>query len=348
MNKYLIGQEKDFHDFVNLISKEDKIGIITHTDLDGIASGVFLKKILESRDLNIEFIEFVQYGADVLKPFLEKNFDVLFFTDWNVDNFPDDLENLRKKGKVFVIDHHPLNENLKDKLNMIKTDSKYCSSHTIFDLASNGKYFNTKEWEWLVCSAIIADYCWPNEDVFNFIKSVYSEVKMDATIFNSEPGNIGKKIDNALVYYKPNFRKVFELVLKKDINGLEKADEIITKEIDKWIEKFKKEAEHFPEKKLYFYYATPKYEISRIVASIISDTIFNNSSVIFLSDMKDKENHIRINARNHTGEIDLGKLLKKCTEGFEDSTSGGHAKASGGDFPKKYVEEFKENLLNNL
>ena len=47
--KYLLGSKKDFHDFINLISKEDKVGIVTHTDVDGVVSGIFLQKILKYR-----------------------------------------------------------------------------------------------------------------------------------------------------------------------------------------------------------------------------------------------------------------------------------------------------------
>jgi nanoRNase/pAp phosphatase (c-di-AMP/oligoRNAs hydrolase) len=44
----------------------------------------------------------------------------------------------------------------------------------------------------------------------------------------------------------------------------------------------------------------------------------------------------------------LGEVLKKCIEGFEDSTAGGHDRAAGGDFPKKYLEEFKSRLIKEL
>jgi single-stranded DNA-specific DHH superfamily exonuclease len=188
--KYLSGSEQNFHDFVDSIGKEEKIGIITHTDLDGIASGIFLKKILESKKLKVNFIEFTQYGFGVLKPLFKKDFDILFFTDWNVDNYQEDLTELKKKARVFVIDHHPLNPELRDKSGFIKTDSSYCSAHTLFDLAKEGKYFDTKPWEWLVCSAIIMDYTFDNMENLKFLKSVYPEITPE-NIWESEPGKIG-------------------------------------------------------------------------------------------------------------------------------------------------------------
>ena len=347
MGKYVLGCEKGFHDFVNSISKEYKIGVVTHTDLDGIASGIFLQKILESKDLKINFIEFLGYGVNVLKGILDRKFDVLFFTDWNLDNYPEDLNDLRKKGRVFVIDHHPVNENLKDKSNFIKTFSEYCSSHCLFDLAK--KYFNTKNWEWLACVAMITDYAWnKSEENLDFIKKFYSDVKKDAFIWNSEPGKIAKLISGALIYYKPDFRKVYDLVLKKDLEKLKKAGEIIHKETNKWIEKFREEAEYFPKEKLYFYYASPEYGVTSIVTSDLSSKYFPKDTIIFISDIKGEKDFVKMSARNQTGKLDLGTLLKKCIEGFEDSVAGGHVRASGGSFPKRYLDEFKKRLLQEL
>jgi len=348
-DKYILGSEGDFHNFINLISKKDKIGLVTHIDVDGIASAVFLQKILESRDLKIEFIEFLNYQADILKNILNKKFDILFFTDWSVDSYLEDLKQLRKKGKIFVVDHHPINDKLKDKSNFIKTDSAYCSSHCLFDMAESGNYFNIKDLEWLVCASIIMDYTWDkSEGNFDFIKKIYPNVKKDATIWKSEPGKIGNLINGALIYYQPDFRKVYDLVLKKDLEKLEKANEIIGMEVNNWIEKTKKEAEYFPEKKLLFNYANPKYNITSTIASILSDRDFKGDTVIFASDFSDKKGFVKVSARNQMGNVDLGQLLKKCVEGFENSSAGGHKKAAAGTFSKKYLNEFKERLLREL
>ena len=51
---FLQGSKKEFFDF---ISKEDKIGILTHNDLDGIASAIFLEEILNIKNLKVDFIK---------------------------------------------------------------------------------------------------------------------------------------------------------------------------------------------------------------------------------------------------------------------------------------------------
>jgi single-stranded DNA-specific DHH superfamily exonuclease len=347
MKKYLLGKPEDFHKFIESLTKEDKVGIITHTDLDGLGSGIFLHKILESREIKPVFTKFLDYRSDALKEILKLDFNKLFFTDWSPDNFEEDLIELRKKADVLVIDHHPLNEKLKDKTGIIKTPSKYCSTHCLFDLAKQGKYFDTEEGEWLACGAIIFDYTFMDEDNFNFLKSIYPTIKKE-DIWNSQPALISKKIANSLIYYKPDVEKVYQMVLNKDFESLDKADEIISKDYSDWKEKYKKEAEYFPKSELYFYYATPKYGITSAVVSAVSQQEVPNKTFVFASDDKNRKDFIKMSARNQMGDVKLGSVLKKCVEGFEDSDAGGHDRAAAGGFPKRYLEEFKARLLKEL
>jgi single-stranded DNA-specific DHH superfamily exonuclease len=347
MKKYLLGTSKDFYEFINSIDKnKDRVGIITHTDLDGLASGVFLHKILESKGIKPIFTKFLDYGSDALKG-VGEGVNILIFSDWNADNFLEDFENLRKDKKVLVIDHHPLNEHLKDKSNVIKTPSKYCSAHALFDLSKEGGYFDTKDAEWLVCGAIIFDYCFDDEENFNFLKSVYPTlIKED--IWNSQPALISKKIANALIYYKPNVDRVYDMILNKDFESLDNADKIISEEYSLWKDKFKNEAEYYPNSELYFYYANPKYGITSAVVSAVSQQEVPNKILVFVSDDPNREGFVKLSARNQTGEVKLGDILRKCVEGFEDASAGGHDKASAGSFPKEYLNEFKARIIEEL
>jgi single-stranded DNA-specific DHH superfamily exonuclease len=345
-NKYVLGKPEDFHEFIKSINLEkDNVGVVTHDDLDGLASGVFLQKILESKGIKPIFMKFLGYSVDSLKE-IEKGVDFLIFSDWNADNFPEDLDRIRKTTRILVVDHHPINENLKDKKGIIKTHGKYCSSHALFDLAKDGDYFDTKPWEWLVCAAVIMDYDFTEDENMDFLKSIYPGTEKEE-IWNSEPGKIGTKIGNALIYYDSDLEKVYDLVLKKDLDKLSEADKIIQNEIDKWVEKFKNEAEHYSESNLYFYYATPEYSITPPVSTIVSE-IYGGSTIVFLKDKKEHLDQIGINSRNQSGKVKLGEVLRKCIQGFENSSAGGHDRASGGDFPKKYLEEFKSRLIKEL
>ncbi len=342
--KYLLGSPKHFHDFVNSISEEDRVGIVTHTDVDGITSGIFLQKILKSRNIKLEFMEFLNYGAGVLKEFAERrDYDKLFFTDWNADGSKEDLELLRNKGEVLVFDHHPLNENLENKEGIIKTESKYCSSHALFDLAKN--YFYTKNLEWLVCSAIIADYTFTEDETLKFLKSIYPEINKEK-IFESIPGKTAQKIDNALIYYKPDCKKVYDFVLEKNFEELEKVSNEVENAAIEAENKFLKEAEFYSDKNLFFDYLNPKFGmVSKVISKISHD---NPDKIFIMAADSSQKNFIKISARAQSGEVNLGKILKKCVEGFEYASAGGHAQAAAGSFPKEYLPEFKERILREL
>ncbi|MFA6974209.1 MAG: DHH family phosphoesterase [Parcubacteria group bacterium] len=138
--KFILGSEKDFSDFVDLINKEDRVGIITHTDLDGVASAIFLEKILESKGIKVSKILFLKYELGMFdNPILllkQNKISKLFLTDMNADEA--DLlgfEKLRKTFDCFLIDHHPINDNLINRKNIIKNETNDCSAFVLYNLA---------------------------------------------------------------------------------------------------------------------------------------------------------------------------------------------------------------------
>ena len=59
-----------------------------------------------------------------------------------------------------------------------------------------------------------------------------------------------------------------------------------------------------------------------------------------------KGEYYSFSSRRQDGKIDLNLLTRKLIDGFENSTAGGHIKAAAGDFPLKYLDEFKKRLKN--
>lgn len=339
---YLIGNKKEFYDFVDGILDTDKIGIFTHTDLDGIASGIFLQKILESRGLKPDFIEFLEYKQGMFTEAIEnKSVNKLFVSDLNLDEFLEEYDFIKKKCDVFLVDHHPLSEDLEDRMNIIKTESKACSAHCLFDLAKD--YFNTSDWEWLVCSAMISDMAYKKKENLEFIHSLFPDVTAE-NILDSVPGKIAQKISSALIYYLPNYREVYDLVLEKDFESFKKVDKIIKDEINFFGKKFIEEAEFSEKNNLRFYYFEPKFKIASIIATRISDMkegIFVVASPSFMNDGK-----IKISARDQSGKVNVSELLKTTTKGFENADAGGHFKAAAANILEKDFEKFKERLMN--
>src|SRR3989344_6756786 len=116
--EFIIGSKKEFLDFLNAINNRDRVGILTHNDLDGIASAIFLQKILENRGINLEFIDFLTYKKGMfdlaISKIKKRSVNKLFLADLAADS--SDLEGFEKlRGEVdsFLIDHHPVHPDLK-------------------------------------------------------------------------------------------------------------------------------------------------------------------------------------------------------------------------------------------
>ena len=159
----IIGSEQEFINFINNIKKQDSIAILTHTDLDGITSAIFLEEILKSRKIKI--LKFVDYKNDVLKklePKLKKqNISKLFILDMSIDSLAfEDFERLRREIDVFLIDHHPANPLLKDYKNIIKGETSNCAAQIIHELGKSFTNFHNQNW--LLFPTMISEFSYKN------------------------------------------------------------------------------------------------------------------------------------------------------------------------------------------
>jgi single-stranded DNA-specific DHH superfamily exonuclease len=340
--EYLIGSRNEFFSFIDSISKQDQTAILTHTDLDGLASAVLLEEILNKKKILISQIYFLNYDEEMFEPYIEKlkqkKITKVFLLDLNADSEPKSFTKLRQNFKVFLIDHHPINENFKDIRNTIKTSTEDCSTLTIYELGE--EIIDTKKWEWLVHATIISEFSYKKKENFDLLKKKYPEIIFEKAI-ESVPGQIAVKINNATTYYKDNLMKVYDLIKQNKLNELDKINEKIEREIEKELSSFKKEAEFSQGKNLYFYKIKSKYPIASTIATILSKQEQEKSFVIASED----GDTIKISARNQ-GCKDVNKLLRDGIKGIDDSTAGGHACASAAKIPKEYFKKFKENILN--
>jgi single-stranded DNA-specific DHH superfamily exonuclease len=341
--EYLIGKEQDFYDFLDGITKKDKVAIVSHIDLDGISSAIFLQEILNSKGIKPKILGFTEYSAGMfskfLKEFKNKKITKIFMSDIAEESDYENFEKLKNEFSVFLIDHHPSENKTKDKV--LKTKSEHCAAWIIYNLGS--KITNLEKWKTLVCATMITEFSYNNENNFNFLKQNFPDLNKD-NLMDSEPGNLSETINAGITYFKGNERKIFDLVLKGKTKKLEKYHKIIQKEIQNLIDEFKKKAEFYPEKNLYFYYAKPKFSLTSAVATILS-LEFNDKTIIIASDVKDDNNFIKVSSRNQSGKVNLNELMKKGIAGLENASAGGHIMASAGRFLKKDLEKFKQNIL---
>ncbi len=341
--KFLIGRKSEFFTFLNSIIPKDRIAVISHNDLDGVASAVLMKDILNSKKIKIHSLYFINYKKGMLKELYNKltrkRINKIFILDINVYTDYEEFENFRKNFDVFLIDHHPAE--IKKENNIIKTSTEDCTTFVLYKIGK--EIMNMDKWRPLVCATMISEFSFNSPENFKFIKENYPIIDKEHVLI-STPGKFSQKITSALIYFHGKEKRVFYLLLKSKLKKFERYHKIIEEEIKRVLKKFEKEAEFYPEKNIYFYYHNPRFSISSIVVTILSMKK-KNYTFIFVSDLEDEKEFVKLSSRNQSGNVNLNELMKKGIRGLESATGGGHIKASAARFMKKDLDKFKKNIL---
>lgn len=341
--EYLLGNKQIFIDFLNNITKKDKIAVLTHTDLDGIASCVLLEKILEKKNLKVERIEFLNIKPKMLEnkteELKEKNITKIFITDLTCENIDEkNFQKLKENIDTILIDHHPILSGIKDKKNIIKSHSCNCATKMVFELGK--EFLDEKEWAWIICATMFAEFSYRDNENLNFIKKFYPDIT-EENMATSVPGMNARKISNALLYFDKDLKHVYQIILKKDMKELDHAFEIIEDEINQATEDFSRNKELFEKQKIYWYKFSPKFNIGSAISTIMSK--MKPDYTILIATTEDA--YTKISARNQSGNYDMNTLMKKGIKNLEHASGGGHVKASAARFKTEDLEKFKENIL---
>lgn len=333
-----ISQElkKRFIDFVNNVNEKDKVALITHTDLDGIASAKVVGKVL-----NLDLMEFMNYtdfdGAFVGK-LKKQKFTKLIFTDFNIID-AGLVKQMEGFADVMIIDHHIIREDFNSDKTLFINAQGFCAAEIAYHLFSEIR--DISEVDWLIACACVADFQYFNNK--EFMEKVYE--KYDEH-FDSSSSGIKRSdfwaaqmiISKALIYFDGKLNEAYDLIpdVFDDVIELKQYSEIIDKEIDKCMEEFEKEKKVYGD--LYFWEFDPKYKIKSLLTTILSRKE-RDKTFLLVSPRDDK---MTISARRQDGKVDIPKLLGELVSGLENSGCGGHAQAAGGYFMKKDLKEFRK------
>lgn len=344
---YLKGSKKEFFQFVDLIAPFQKVAILTHTDLDGVSSAIFLEKILNAKNISVEYIDFLEIKSTIVKEayvsLKEKDIDKVFICDLGVDLIDfEGFKELRDEFSVFLIDHHPMSHLITDWENIIKTDSQDCAGMVIYFLGEG--LIDYDELDWLCCSAIFSDFSYKEEKNLRYIQSIYPGINYE-NISSSIPGMNARKINSALIYYESNISYVYNLVKERKIDEITAVHEIIEEEISNLIDNFTSKAEHHLDKKTHLYEINSRFNVVSTVTSLVSKM---KSDDVFVFYQKKADGKVKISARNQNGETDVGELMKKCTYDLELASGGGHRAAAAAAIRSEDLAEFKKRLLENI
>lgn len=338
--EFVVGSEKKFSDFISRLNEKDKIALISHTDLDGIASAKIVNEII-----NADFLKFVNYkdlDNKLIEELKKEKIKKVIFTDLFFKD-TDFLRKIEKFSEILIIDHHTFEKDFNsDKITFLNSDG-YCATYLSYYLFS--KIQNLEKYDWLVACASVADYCFKRNSAW--LSEIYEKYDDKLVIENSFIIKEGKiwdlqyNLSLSIIYFDDNLLEFYE---KIDSN-IEKTSELeiyyskVLSEVKENLDKFEKEKIKIKEE--YFWEFKPKYHIKSFLINEISLRYPKNTLIIGCIDDK----YYLISARRQDGKVDMNKLLQKLVSDIDGASAGGHFKAGGGFVLLKDKEEFKKRVL---
>lgn len=343
---FSVGNEKRFSDFITALNAKDKIALVSHTDLDGVASAKVVNKVVEA-DI-IRFVNYEDLNDKLVKELKREKIKQVILCDLNIKD-KEFVKALEKFAQILIIDHHPIKEDYNSEKTVFLNpfgEEFYCSTYICYYLFS--KIQNLEKLDWLVACASISDFAYLDNK--EWMKGVYEKYGDKFILNNGEISKNGKmwslqwRLNLALVYYKDNLEKVFDLIGEEfgDIENLDKNISSVQKDIDSNLNKF--ESERIEIHDGYFFEINSRLEIKALIANILSAKYPNKTIII---GTEEKRGYF-LSARRQDKRKDMGALLERLVNNFENSSSGGHVPAAGARFLLKDKERFLERIKKNF
>ncbi len=342
-----------------LENKNKKIGVLHHTDPDGISAGIITGKALE-KITGKKPLFFHQNPGQItllnktVEKFRRKGIQFLISVDLCLDQNPDTVKELEKFSKILVLDHHKKYFDLNSKNTlMIKSQdltgiegSKYPASKLCFDLFSD--LTDLRDSDWIAGIGLLGDNAY--SEWKDFVDSIIERIDSKKKYQKSSLMKVVELIEaievidfhkiNDLMNVFFNAKKPEDLMKKDLINDLNELKE----ELNKWLEEFKTKKEVFEAKELIYFELKPEHSIKSVLINSLSDE-FPDKTIVLVQDFGGE--HIYFSARRQDYKVKVNDLLEKSIKGIPEATAGGHIPAAAGKIPREYLNEFKKQLIEN-
>lgn len=334
--KFLIWDEKRFDSFISDLRDAEKIFVISHTDLDGIAAAKVVEHALDVDEVFL--IDYVYFNDSFIEMLKNKKPSHVIITDHLVKE--KDARKIEKFAKLLIIDHHVPECDLNSERTVFLNAQEMCATYISYYLFSKIK--DLDRIDWIVACACISDFLYRN--VGDFMKKVFLKY---GERFNYDNVRIGKFWDTlsvismSLIYFSKNKKEVYDSIGENfgDLGNLSKYADIIRNEIDNCTKRF--EMEKVPIKNGFYWEFSSKYPVKSWVINEIS---VKKPDITFIFG-EIRGDSMVLSARRQDGKVDVRVLLKKLVSDFEGSDAGGHTKASGGYINLKYKNEFSKRVM---
>jgi oligoribonuclease NrnB/cAMP/cGMP phosphodiesterase (DHH superfamily) len=332
--EFISGSEKKFYEFIADLTEKDKIAILTHNDIDGMVSAVIATKILGK----VDYLAFLDYRQIKIRNCIleikSKKINKLLVLDYSCEQELDSIKEIEKFAEILILDHHFSSQDINSKkIIFLRTETKIPASYLSYYLFSKIQAIPN----WLPALGILSDRA------DKYVKENSEEVWKDFNLKGSlNLFEIMSILNNALIYFKSKSERIFRVLEKakkpEEILELKKYSDEVEQEILEKLDEFKKKHEKI--KDLLFYLYSSKFGINSELSTRIS--LKDVDKTILLA--RNSNGIISLSARRQDGKVNCVSLLKQLTQGIENSFTGGHLPAAGGNFSQKHLGKFKENL----
>ncbi len=324
-----------------------------HRDADGVCSAALFLKFFP--DFKAVPREGPRIEDSFVKEITKEKPDLIVFLDLPVCQEWKSISRIKKKLpklKIIVIDHHIIEKNLNsgDIIHLnpkFRRDVYWPVSYLVFDLLERmGR--NVSGLIWIAAMGVIGDYGF--KDCRKFLERCAGEYPglLERDISNSKLAN-GSELISAAITMKGlrGAKKALEILLESNTYSrfekssvLKRWKNAVGQEMENVIRDFEYEREEYPELNLIIYQIHSKLNLVSATATYFSERYPEKIIMI----VKKGRDNWKISARNQSGKINMGNLVKKCMKGI--GSGGGHIKAAGG--MTENFEKFRKRFLKEL
>lgn len=339
-----VGSEKRFYEWISRLDDKDKIALISHNDLDGVASAKVVNEVVDS-----DFLKLVNYEElkdDLIVSLKRKGIKKLILTDLTMDDAKF-AERMSKEFEILWIDHHKIIQDFNSEKIVYMNpggNNTYCAAYICYYLFS--KIQNIGSYDWLVACACLSDFTiYKNREWMQGVFRKYGD-KSEIKSMSLEDGpiqNLKRTLEFAIIYFKTEgaLEKVLHAIGEGfgNIGDLENRAAEVEREVESVVQRFEKEAKEINGRLIFEF--EPRFGIGQITSNTVS-VRYPNKTIITLRPIDEKR--VAISMRRQDSGEDMEKLMKSALQGLEDAGGGGHIPAAGGHFLRKDLEKFKERL----
>jgi single-stranded DNA-specific DHH superfamily exonuclease len=335
--KFIVGNEQRFSDFISKLNRGERVALVTHIDLDGMACAKVVNLALD-----VDFVKFVGYDGlnkGLIKELKAEKVRKIILTDLSIDN-EEFINELEKFADILIIDHHTFQKDMNSTNTVFLNANGFAASYLCYYLFSKIK--NLEQFDWLIVCAALSDWeCFLNSRWMGQVYRKYEEnyVPAEANLKTGRFWEMQSTLSLFLIYYLDNLTIAYDFI--KDIGSvveLGKYSKIVQKEIEKCIVGFEDEKEVYGD--IYFWIIRSKFVVKGQVLNEVSFRIKDKTLIIAR-----REGAIyQMSARRQDGKVDLPSFLRNVVQGFKGALAGGHLKAAGCNISVKDIDEFRERL----